>query len=108
MKIQKVFLFTAVFFFLFVGSLSAKNNKTQVFKKNSIENLIIGIESENPGLKKSAIYLAGKYKIKDVTKTLINLLEDEEDEAIRNLIISSLYQINVDNEKALTQELNFD
>jgi hypothetical protein len=42
--------------------LNAQNNV--VLKKNHIENLNMGIKSDNPGLKKSAIYWAGKYEVR--------------------------------------------
>jgi len=58
-----------------------------------IENLGRAITSENDGLRESAIYYAGKYKMVELKKTLVKQLTKEKIPAIRILISLSLYQI---------------
>ena len=58
-----------------------------------IQNLAMGIESENTGLKKSCIYFAGLYEIREVVGTLVKQLKKEPDPNTRILIALSLYKI---------------
>jgi HEAT repeat protein len=69
-----------------------KLNNT-VSSKRAAENLIAGIKSENEGLKRSSIYFAGKYEVKETINTLIDLLEEEKNPANRVLIALALYKI---------------
>jgi HEAT repeat protein len=70
-----------------------------IFKPNAIANLIVGINSENDGLRKSAIYFAGKYDIDQAVDPLIEQLKVEKNPSLRLLIALSLYKIG--NEKGL-------
>jgi HEAT repeat protein len=65
----------------------------QPSKRKNYSNLGTAIKSENTGLKKSGIYLAGKYEISELTGTLVDQLKVEEDASIRVLIALSLYRI---------------
>ncbi len=104
MKIKKIFSTLILVTFL-SGSLLANSNGIKTYSNSSVENLKVGIKSDNVGLKKSAVYLAGKYKIKATTEALINQLEDEENTSIKKLIIMSLYEINIDSSSNLDKEL---
>jgi hypothetical protein len=73
-------------------SLAQNNNPVKV-NETSLKNLITGINSDNHGLKRSCIYLAGKYKLTEILNTLVAKLEKEEDSNTRILIALSLYQI---------------
>ncbi|MCX6169813.1 MAG: HEAT repeat domain-containing protein [Ignavibacteriales bacterium] len=64
-----------------------------LFKENAIKNLIVGIQSENNGLRESAIYLAGKYEITEVVETLVDQFKRETDPKMRVLIALALYKI---------------
>ena len=61
--------------------------------KYALDNLKAGISSENIGVRKSAIYFAGKYKINKLVDCLVERLENENESAIRLLIAYSLYEI---------------
>jgi HEAT repeat protein len=74
--------------------LKAQNNV--VLKKNHIENLNMGIKSDNPGLKKSAIYWAGKYEVKETANTLIRELKKDQDASVKILIALALYRIGTE------------
>lgn len=61
--------------------------------KYALDNLKMGIHSENEGVKKSTIYFAGQYKIKETAADLINQLENEENASVRVLIALALFEI---------------
>ena len=81
---------------LTAGSLGfAKSNSTNPNSKgkNAIENLKIGIKSDNPGLRKSAIYYAGYYRISETILALSETVKNETEPATRILIALVLYRI---------------
>jgi HEAT repeat protein len=59
----------------------------------ALDNLKSGINSDNDGVRKSAIYFAGKYRIEEAVNSLVERLEKEEDPSVRLLIAYSLYEI---------------
>jgi len=64
-------------------------------KDNSkVKNLKAGITSNNEGLKKSSIYMAGKYKISEATSELTSELKSTDDNNVKILIALSLLRIN--------------
>jgi len=75
------------------NGLQAQSVNYKNINGNSIESLKEGIQSDNPGLRKSAIYMAGFYKIDEVVETLTNQLEHEKNPSTRVLIALSLYNI---------------
>jgi hypothetical protein len=60
--------------------------------KYALDNLIAGIKSENCGVKRSAIYFAAKYRIKDVQDVLLDELRNENEPCTRVLIALVLYE----------------
>lgn len=100
MKTLKVNLAKKTVLYLFVSlvllsvPVSAQNNKSKsIDSEYAIENICAGIMSENRGVKKSMIYLAGKYKMTVAVDALTEQLEDEKCPEIKILIALSLYQI---------------
>ncbi|MCX6150736.1 MAG: HEAT repeat domain-containing protein [Ignavibacteriales bacterium] len=69
--------------------ISNKVDKT----KAAIENLKLGIKSENNGLRRSSIYMVGKYKLSELKNELMEQLKKETFPSNRILIALSLYQI---------------
>jgi HEAT repeat protein len=61
--------------------------------KYALDNLKAGINSENIGVRKSAVYFAGKYKINELVDCLVERLEKENEASVRLLIAYSLYEI---------------
>lgn len=59
----------------------------------AIKNIIQGIKSENEGVRKSCIYIAGKYKIQEASEYLIEELTSLDDGELCSLLVWSLYQI---------------
>lgn len=62
----------------------------------AILNLLNGIQSDNYGVKMSSIYLAGKYKITEVSKNLIEEIKNSNDDELGQMLAWSLYQIGDD------------
>ncbi len=56
-------------------------------------NILSGLQSDNYGLKMSSIYLAGKYKITDVSKELVKEMKVSDNEEVCQMLVWSLYQI---------------
>jgi len=96
MKTQKFYLVILAVAILGLSNLFAqtKVETEYVLSGNHIKNLINGINSENPGLRRSAVYLAGKYKIVEAAEVLLTALEKETDPSTKILIALALYNIN--------------
>jgi HEAT repeat protein len=77
-----------------LGLTAAYAQKSDLdLKKNEIENLLTGITSDNVGLKKSAVYMAGKYEVIETAETLIGQLKVEDDASVKILIALALYRM---------------
>lgn len=87
-------------------SYSQSQNQKKTFKKasvsefsdtqwteNGIANLVTGIKSDNLGLRKSAIYLAGLYGISETVPALIDQLKKEENAEVKVLTALVLYRL---------------
>ena len=73
---------------------SQTNSESRVMLKNIVKaNILRGIQSDNYGLKMSSIYLAGKYKITDVSKELVKEMKASDNEEVCQMLVWSLYQI---------------
>ncbi len=94
----KTGLITAIVF-AFGISLDAQSLNTEKInlKENALKNLISGINHENDGVRKSAIYFAGKYRISESVDALVSQLENEENSSFRVLISLSLFMIGDEN-----------
>jgi HEAT repeat protein len=89
-------LLTAVLLMaVLMGSGYAQKNsiKDVTPNKHALENLVAGIHSENSGVKRSAIYFAGKYRIAEAEEALITQLKEETDPSTRILIALVLYEM---------------
>lgn len=81
---------------------SQKNSIKDVTpNKHALENLVAGIHAENLGVKRSAIYFAGKYRIAETESVLIAQLKEEKDPSTRILIALVLYEMG--SEKGLLE-----
>lgn len=80
---------------LLTGSISNGQTASAELKKHKrmIENLIIGIQSPNEGVKRECIYYAGKYEFTEAVDVLIDVLKGEKNPKNRALIALALYRI---------------
>jgi len=85
------------------GSIYAQKNsiKDVTPNKYAMQNLVAGIQSDNTGVKRSAIYFAGKYRIAESEEPLITQLKEENDPSTRILIALVLYEMG--SEKGLQE-----
>ncbi len=74
-------------------SVNAQSSNYKNVTKNSIETLKQGIKSDNEGVRKSSIYMAGLYKIDEVVDVLVDQLHREKDSNTKVLIALALYNI---------------
>jgi len=63
------------------------------FTDQEVGNLITGIKSDNLGLRRSAIYLAGLYSLDEVVPVLVSQLEKENNSDVKILIALALYRM---------------
>ncbi len=80
---------------LLTGKISfGQTSKEEAKKYNRmIENLKVGIQSNNEGVRRDCIYLAGKYEYTEVVEVLIDALKQEKNPKNRALIALALYRI---------------
>lgn len=94
MKTTKQLFAFLIVLMLTAGTLFAQDqNKGISLSDDHVMNLVSGINSNNEGLKRSAIYLAGKYGIEDLTFELVKRLKTEKNAQDRILISLALYKI---------------
>jgi hypothetical protein len=60
---------------------------------NFLANLSVAIQSENLGLRRSAVYLAGLYSLNEIVPVLVSQLEKENNSDVKILIALALYRM---------------
>ncbi len=93
-----IFLSTNLSAMNFQGKNGDKGVKTEIPEK-MVQNLAVGLESNNLGLKTDCIYFAGFYEIEGLVKPLVGQLAKESNPNTRVLIALALYKIG--NEEAM-------
>ena len=95
--------YSVIYLFVLVTLLLTSKGNAQEITSNSVNltndvigNINNGIMSDNPGLRKSATQLAGKYQIHKLSESLLNQIKNEESNSVKIEIIKSLYMIGND------------
>ena len=99
---------SAIFFLLvFAGSLFASPKTT---KDNNVEdNLIVGLNSDNLGLKTSSAYMLGEYGTSKSINSLLKVLKSGDTEEERISAAMALVKINTEQTMfAVKQNAKFD
>lgn len=79
------------------SSLTAQTRDTADYRSpDAISNLVMGIKSDNPGVRRSAIYFAGKYGISETLLPLMKALRNEKDDNIKYVLAMALYKLGDD------------
>ncbi len=89
---KKAGLILAAVMFIANTAMAQENSKSTISAR-AIDNLKIGIMSDNSGLRKSSIYFAGKYRVTESVDALVKQLNKIEDPGTKVLIALSLYLI---------------
>lgn len=108
--ILPVLMITLIIFMVnsnFSEAQTSNPDLTEEIDSQSILNLKTAIKSENEGLKQSAIYFAGKYKIHQVEDELIELLEEEKSQRNKKLIALVLHKIRSNRSIDVIKDLAF-
>ena len=95
-KAEKVyFILVVILFFFLVTDSFGQNQKISNLSKHkyALQNLEMGIQSENDGVRESAIYLAGQYRFIDTEDALIQQLRVEKKSDIKVLIGLALFRM---------------
>ena len=96
-KTEKLyFVLVGLLFVLLVTDSFGQNQKIFDLSthKYALQNLIMGIQSENDGVRESSIYLAGQYRFIDTEDALIKQLKIEKDSDIKVLIGLALFRMS--------------
>jgi len=92
MKIIPTIIVLALF--LISSSNAVTNPKANIqIKDNTVETLIMGLNSDNIGLKSGSAYMIGELKLKQATIPLLRVLHNEKNEEIRIAAALALYKI---------------
>jgi HEAT repeat protein len=78
-----------------IGELTAQTNSIKDITNNkyALKNLLENIKSVNDGVKRSAIYFVGYYRIAEAEEALIEQLKKEQNPSNRILIALVLYKL---------------
>lgn len=89
-----VIIFLLLFMITNLNLLAQPNPISNITQsKYALDNLKSGINSENIGVRKSSVYFAGKYRIAEAVRYLVDRLKKEDEASVRLLIAYSLYEI---------------
>lgn len=94
-----------------ISSLQAEPNPKSMKenKQNTISSLMIGLDSDNLGLKSSSAYMLGELRITDAIIPLMKMLRDSENEDLRIAAALALYKIGTPMSiHAVKQSIRFD
>jgi hypothetical protein len=92
MKIITTIIVLALF--LSASSNAIANPKANIqIKDNTVETLIMGLNSSNVGLKSSSAYMIGELKLTEAIIPLLRILHTEKNEELRIAAALALYKI---------------
>jgi len=100
-----LFVVGSLIIFSTTNKAQGTNNADFNLSKNAIANLNMGIESDNVGLRKNAVYFAGIYLVQETGEILVKQLRKEENSNLRILITKTLYLIGNDKYSEVINEV---
>ncbi len=92
MKIITTIIVLALFLINSSNAITNPRMKIQI-KDNTVETLIMGLNSDNIGLKSGSAYMIGELKLKQATIPLLRVLHNEKNEELRIAAALALYKI---------------
>ena len=92
MKTLKITILLTLFMISFACASSKPKSNINV-NSNTVETLIMGLESDNLGLRSSSAYMIGELKLNKGIIPLMRVLHNEENEDLRIAAALALYKI---------------
>jgi len=92
MKTLKITILLTLFLISFAGATAKPKSSVQV-NDNTVETLIMGLESDNAGLMSSSAYMIGELQLDQATIQLLRVLRNENNEDLRIAAALALYKI---------------
>jgi HEAT repeat protein len=108
---MKLLITTLLITTFLLSSLNAAPNPkiSKSNKQNTISSLMIGLKSDNLGLKSSSAYMIGELKMSEAIIPLMNILRENENEELRIAAALALYKIGTPMAiHAVKQSIRFD
>ena len=99
-----------VFFSGFPSSPLAKDgDKKNEVSKSTVASLLLGLNSDNIGLKCSSAYMLGELKVSSAVVPLMRVLHNDDNEKVRISAVLALYKIGTPmSVNAVKQAIKFD
>jgi hypothetical protein len=92
-----------------IGFASPRSKTNLIVKQNTVESLLIGLNSDNIGLKSSSAYMAGELQITEAIIPLMKMLRESKNEELRIAAALALYKIGTPMAiNAVKQAIRFD
>ena len=92
MKTLKITILLTIFLISLAGATAKPKSNVKV-NDNTVETLIMGLESDNAGLKSSSAYMIGELQLDQATIQLLRVLRNEKNEDLRIAAALALYKI---------------
>lgn len=90
-------------------NVSANPKINVQIKQNTVESLMIGLNSDNLGLKSSCIYMIGELQLSNAIIPLMKILRESENDDLRIAAALALYKIGTPlSVNAVKQAIRFD
>lgn len=80
-------------FLISFANAAAKPETIIQINDNTVQTLIVGLESDNVGLQSSSAYMIGELQLTQATIQLLRILHNEENEDLRISAALALYKI---------------
>ena len=84
---------TLILLLIVIPNTVAKPGFTSAIKQSTVESLMIGLKSENLGLRNSSAYMIGELKLSKAVIPLLKILHTEKNEESRISAALALYKI---------------
>ena len=92
MKTVTTLITLSVFLILASNAMANPKTTTQI-RDNTVESLIIGLNSDNIGLQSSSAYMIGELQLSQAVIPLLRILHNEKNEELRIAAALALYKI---------------
>jgi len=92
MKTVTTLIILSVFLILASNAMANPKTTTQI-RDNTVESLIIGLNSDNIGLQSSSAYMIGELQLSQAVIPLLRILHNEKNEELRIAAALALYKI---------------